>query len=33
MLVLLIDGLSKAITELSNVVNKQSNYDGDDKIA
>ena len=28
-----IDGLSKAITELSAVVNKQSSCKGDDKVA
>ncbi len=28
-----IDGLSKAITELSVVVNKQSNFKGDEKVA
>ena len=28
-----IDGLSKAITDLSSVVNQHSNYKGDDKVA
>jgi hypothetical protein len=28
-----IDGLSKAITDLSAVVNQHSNYKGDDKVA